>query len=523
MRIGRPENIEKTTGSLLLPLVVSTWATDKFQAAAQKAWDTLEEAEGNENARMQALVAGLTECEELRCDLTVGYGGSPDELGETTLDSLLMDGPEHRSGAVAAMQRVRQAAKVAWAVMNFTKHTLLVGEKATHFALSMGFQEQSLETEDSKKMHEKWLKNKCQPNFWKNVSPDPAPDVARISQIQLPLILVVVSQAGVNSFDSANHDTLGMIVIDADGHVSAGTSSNGARNKIPGRVGDSPIPGSDVMMRFSPSFLAVELMTNGHSPMEAALEAIKRIQKYYPHFFGAIVVAKRSGEYGAGCSGMDIFNYSLVQPTTGRVAVQNVTCVKLDQSSSDLFQLKVYSIMASQRVFPSLPRLKVPIGHVPQKLKTKGFENPQARIEILRRMVNKVVREERCEFKYNRAVECRQYVERLIQLGIYRGMNDDYTMEMMKWWLIEQDNLDKMVDILLPRFSEMQEPYTAIYQLPRMRVPAKVIGHKATHWNQYDIAVLELNGNPFPSLDPLQARRREMLKEIVKTQKLVRE
>uniref|UniRef100_A0A915DKF2 Uncharacterized protein n=1 Tax=Ditylenchus dipsaci TaxID=166011 RepID=A0A915DKF2_9BILA len=95
------------------------------------------------------------------------------------------------------------------------------------------------------------------------------------------------------------------------------------------------------------------------------------------------------------------------------------------------FQVKNSTAMASQRVFPSIPRLKVPIGHVPQKLKTKGFENPQARIEILRRMVNKVVREERCEFKYNRAVECRQYVERLLQLGLYRGMNDGYTMEMM--------------------------------------------------------------------------------------------
>jgi len=59
----------------------------------------------------------------------VGYGGSPDELGETTLDSMLMDGPQHRVGAVAALRRVKQAARVAWAVMNHTKHTLLVGEK----------------------------------------------------------------------------------------------------------------------------------------------------------------------------------------------------------------------------------------------------------------------------------------------------------------------------------------------------------------------------------------------------------
>jgi hypothetical protein len=35
---------------------------------------------------------GCSECERLQCDLTVGYGGSPDEEGQTTLDSLIFDG-----------------------------------------------------------------------------------------------------------------------------------------------------------------------------------------------------------------------------------------------------------------------------------------------------------------------------------------------------------------------------------------------------------------------------------------------
>ena len=62
---------------------------------------------------------------------TVGYGGSPDvsvdcrdlrpkasrlqENGETTLDALLFDG--FNMGAVADLRRVRDAARVAWAVM----------------------------------------------------------------------------------------------------------------------------------------------------------------------------------------------------------------------------------------------------------------------------------------------------------------------------------------------------------------------------------------------------------------------
>lgn len=66
-----------------------------------------------------------------------------------------------------------------------------------------------------------------------------------------------------------NHDTIGVIAIDSNGHIAAGTSTNGARNKIPGRIGDSPIAGAgayadqkvgaaagtgegDIMMRFLP-------------------------------------------------------------------------------------------------------------------------------------------------------------------------------------------------------------------------------------------------------------------------------
>lgn len=92
-----------------LPLIVSTWATKDFQSAAQKAFDTListqpNVSKGSPYRRLNALVEGLSECEKCQCDRTVGFGGSPDENGETTLDALVMDGPSHRSGAVAALR-----------------------------------------------------------------------------------------------------------------------------------------------------------------------------------------------------------------------------------------------------------------------------------------------------------------------------------------------------------------------------------------------------------------------------------
>lgn len=148
-----------------------------------------------------------------------------------------------------------------------------------------------------------------------------------------------------------------MVVIDSNGDVSAGTSTNGAGNKIPGfvvgldtryfilrRIGDSPIPGAgayvdneiggaaatgngDIMMRFLPSFLTVEAMRAGNSPRKASQLAIRRIAKYYPTFFGAIVAADKQGRIGAACNGMTRFAYSV--PTDRGIEVQTVDCERI--------------------------------------------------------------------------------------------------------------------------------------------------------------------------------------------------
>ena len=61
----------------------------------------------------------------------VGYGGSPDESGETTLDAMLMDGPGFKMGAVGDLRNVKDAARVAWLVMNHTKHSLIAGNQGS--------------------------------------------------------------------------------------------------------------------------------------------------------------------------------------------------------------------------------------------------------------------------------------------------------------------------------------------------------------------------------------------------------
>ncbi|GMT27175.1 hypothetical protein PFISCL1PPCAC_18472 [Pristionchus fissidentatus] len=316
-----------------IPLVITTWAADGFQQATANAFSSLS------GGRMFALVEGLSTCERLQCDTTVGYGGSPDEKGETRLDAILIDGTGMKMGGVAAMRRVKYAARVAWAVLNYTRHTLIVGEAATEFAVEMGFKEESLTTNDSEKATRKWRENNCQPNFRKNVFPDASTSCGPYTPNDK---VKEDDDSWTNRIDRFNHDTIGMVIIDSKGEVAAGTSTNGATHKIPGRMGDSASPGSgayamegvggaaatgdgDIMMRFMPSYHAVHILSLGFSPSEAAAQSIQRILNVYPRFMGAVVVASVKGSYGASCTGLDTFSFSVQSNSTTRV--ETIKCL----------------------------------------------------------------------------------------------------------------------------------------------------------------------------------------------------
>lgn len=81
----------------------------------------------------------------------------------------------------------------------------------------------------------------------------------------------------------------------------------------------------DVMMRFLPSFLAIENLRNGKTPKKAALIAIERIREFYPKFFGGIIVINQKGEYAAACSGMDRFPFSVGSKEGVRIEYVNCT------------------------------------------------------------------------------------------------------------------------------------------------------------------------------------------------------
>lgn len=346
---------------LELPIVVNTW---NFTSANSRAWQEL----AQNHSALDAIEFGCGQCEIDRCDGTVGWGGSPSETGETTLDAMIMDGETYDVGAVGGLRRIKGAISVARLVLERTNHTLLVGDMASEFAVGLGYREESLESVESRRMHQQWLNNSCQPNYWKNVEPDPRKFCGpyRLKTIaskdydhnRANFYTLTDDHLRGNHMNNeelalerelkilqAGHDTIGMVSIDSQGRVASGTSTNGLRNKILGRVGDSPVPGAgsyaareagaaaatgdgDVMLRFLLSYQAVENLRQGMSSRAAAEDVIlrqtKRTGRPYPH--AAVIVLAKDGSFGAACCGYRTFPF-VVSDRLEQVQTHVVECI----------------------------------------------------------------------------------------------------------------------------------------------------------------------------------------------------
>ncbi|OIW29333.1 hypothetical protein CONLIGDRAFT_320706 [Coniochaeta ligniaria NRRL 30616] len=316
-----------------LPMVINTWG-GPFTVATDAAYEAL--VSDSRTSALDAVEIGCKACERHQCDGTVGYGGSPDENCETTLDAMIMDGGTMNSGAVAGLRRVRDAISVARHVLDYTAHSLLAGDLATQFAVENGFAEGDLTTPESALLCSQWkTRASCQPNYRINVEPNPSIHCGPYTPLSPPQ-----SDSGTTARRDTNyplvapavprprsHDTISMVAIHGSGSMAAGTSTNGASHKVPGRVGDGPIVGSgsyvdsdiggcgatgdgDTMMRFLPCYQAVENLRRGMTPRQAAEDVVDRMLRKYPAVSSGIVVVDARGNHGGAGSGWT-FTYAL--------------------------------------------------------------------------------------------------------------------------------------------------------------------------------------------------------------------
>ena len=255
-------------------VVISTW--DAGLRANKAAWDIL----GKGGRALDAVEKGVmvTESEQNCC---VGLDANPDRDGFVTLDACIMD-EFSNCGSVAFLERIKHPVSVARRVMEKTPHVMLVGSGAQQFAVAEGFplEEQKL-SPDAQKNYDNWLKK---------------------SEYKPPAINIESKKDhgpfAPNKLENGewNHDTIGMVAMDANGNLSGSCTTSGAGFKMRGRLGDSPIIGAGLfvdnevgactatgqgedVIRVAGSHSVVELMRQGLSPEAACKKIIERIIK----------------------------------------------------------------------------------------------------------------------------------------------------------------------------------------------------------------------------------------------------
>jgi len=279
---------------LSTPCVVSTW--DFGVAANAAAWKVLSAG----GAAIDAVEAGARIPEADLKNHSVGRAGYPDRDGHVSLDASIMN-QKGDCGAVAGLEHIAHPISVARRVMERTPHVLLVGDGALQFALEQGFPREELLTPESRAAWQAWLKQKN----YKPVANREVGDYGR-----------TLGPPG----GKANHDTIGMLALDAHGDLSGACTTSGMAWKMRGRVGDSPIIGAGLyvdnevgaatstgvgeeVIRNVGSFLVVELMRQGRSPRDACKEAVTRIMRrkavHDPDFQVGFLALNKAGEVGA--------------------------------------------------------------------------------------------------------------------------------------------------------------------------------------------------------------------------------
>jgi N4-(beta-N-acetylglucosaminyl)-L-asparaginase len=257
---------------------------------------------------LDAVIAGVNIVEDDPEDMSVGYGGLPNEDGVVELDASVMYGPTHSSGAVAAIQSIKNPSKVARLVMERSNHCLIVGEGALRFALAHGFKKEDLLTDKARELWLQWKENLSERDNW-------LPPQSKKFPGELQAYIMT-------------YGTINCIALDARGDLAGVTTTSGLSWKIAGRVGDSPIIGAglyvdngigaagstgfgEANIQTLASFQIVQFMGQGIPPEQACLKMLERLADKVklnprlrrpdgrPNFGMNYYALNRKGEFGS--------------------------------------------------------------------------------------------------------------------------------------------------------------------------------------------------------------------------------
>lgn len=346
------------------PLIVSTWSFG--QRGNDAAWPAL--ARGGHSVDAVEKV-----CEVVDADVevdSVGFGGLPDASGHVSLDGCIMLAP-NRCGSVCAVRRFMHPVSVARRVMEKTNHVMLAGAGADVFAEHEGFLPADLLSADAQDAYNKWKKDhgivdqsRDKGYARRYLAPRP------IDQGDDSASRAVSGRGSGKLFfhpapphdddDDSNeeskwkhHDTIGTLALDSHGVLAGACSTSGTPFKLPGRVGDSPIIGhglyvdpdhgaavatgtGELIMGVCGSFLAVELMRRGASPLDALRETLERIVESYelkPEHQVAFIALRPDGAFASGALRAG-YKTSIRRADQSAVVEPDIVMIKQDQEAT---------------------------------------------------------------------------------------------------------------------------------------------------------------------------------------------
>lgn len=251
------------------------------RAAVDTGWRIL--AEGG--SALDAVEAAIVLMEDDPA-FDAGVGSHLNRDGQVELDAGLMEGAELRAGAVAGVRRLRHPISAARRIMEIGDHILFVGDGAERYA-----EEKGIALIDNGELvipRERARYEAMRAETLKLTTPDP--------------------------FRQRHFGTVGAVALDAAGRIVAGTSTGGSLYKRPGRVGDSPLPGSgywadattagvsttgwgESIIRVQLARRAAELIDQGAVGPEAAVRAIEELGTRVGGW-GGIILIDRAGWIG---------------------------------------------------------------------------------------------------------------------------------------------------------------------------------------------------------------------------------
>jgi len=249
-------------------------------------------------------------------DDSVGLGGLPNEEGVVELDACCMHGPTRRAGSVGGVRNIKNVSLVAKAVMEHTGHVMLVGEGAERFAVAMGFSRENLLTERSRKVWMLWKEYHSTDDWWGPGLADPhfqPPTSSPHSELWPERLRKLEEMASGIGIEKKKPEfchtairrvlfpptgTIHCSALNERGEISGCTTTSGLAFKLPGRVGDSPIIGAgcytdqdvgsagatgsgEENIKVAGAHTIVENMRHGMSPLDAGIDALKRIVRNY--------------------------------------------------------------------------------------------------------------------------------------------------------------------------------------------------------------------------------------------------